>query len=204
MPHPLGLGRDSLPVSPTGRIETTGRLAYCGGMNELLSLSPGEIVLLQSPPQEFVLTLIAALAVESPLMVLDANNQFDAYRVARLIRRRTANLDPVLDRVFVARAFTCYQVVALFEQAAPTPMAHVVLDLLATFNDESVSLEESQRLLQHVLGRARVLSRHAPVIISARPPRAEPRRGLLAAVAELADHCLLWDAPPAPIAPRLF
>ena len=173
-------------------------------MNELLALSPGQVVLLQSPPQEYMLALIAALAVEGPLMVLDANNQFDAYRVARLIRRRTANLDPVLDRVFVARAFTCYQVVALFEQAAPAPMLHVVLDLLATFDDESVSLAESHRLLQHVLGRARLLSRHAPVIITAQPPRADPRRGLLAAVAELADHRLLWDAPATPVAARLF
>lgn len=181
-----------------------GRLAYCGGMNELLSLSPGEVVLLQSPPQEFMLSLIAALAVESPLMVLDANNWFDAYLVARLIRRRTANLDPILDRVYVARAFTCYQVVALFEQAAPTPMPHVILDLLATFEDESVRVEESHRLLRHVLGRARVLSRQVPVIVSARPPRADPRRGLFDAVAELAGHCLSWDKPPAPVAPRLF
>jgi hypothetical protein len=173
-------------------------------MNQLLALTPGEIALLQSPPREFMLSLIAALAVERPLMVLDANNQFDAYRVARLIRRRTADLDSVLDRVFVARAFTCYQVVALFDQTAPRPMLHVVLDLLATFDDESVGPEESHRLLQHVLGRARLLSHHAPVVISARPPRAGQRAGLLAAVAELADHCLIWDTPPAPAAPRLF
>lgn len=190
-------------------------------MNELLALSPGEVVLLQSPPKEIMLSLIAALAVESPLMVLDANNQFDAYRVARLIRRRTADLDAVLDRVFVARAFTCYQVVALFEQAAPAPtptlqqpmlqqpmlqqpMLHVVLDLLATFDDESISLAESHRLLHHVLGRARCLSRHAPVVISARPPRANQRDGLLAAVAELADRRLVWPTPTAPVAPRLF
>ena len=173
-------------------------------MNELLALSPGEVVLLQSPPQEFMLSLIAALAVERPLMVLDTNNQFDAYRVARLIRRQTTDLDPVLDHVFVARAFTCYQVVALFEQAASTPMPHVVLDLLATFDDESVSLEESHRLLQHVLGRAHLLSQHVPVIISVRPPRVDPRRGLLTAVAELAGHCLIWDTPAAAVAPRWF
>lgn len=173
-------------------------------MNELLALSPGEIVFLQSPPQELMLSLIAALAVERPLMVLDGNNQFDAYRVARLIRRRTADLDPVLDRVFVARAFTCHQVVTLFDQTAPQPMIHVVLDLLATFDDESVNSEESHRLLRYVLGCARHLSHHAPVIISARPPRTDQRQGLLTAVVELADHCLVWDTPVASAAPRLF
>lgn len=149
-----------------------------------------------------MLSLIAALALENPLMVLDANNQFDAYRVARLIRRRTANLDPVLDRVFVARAFTCYQVVALFNQTAP--LLHVVLDLLATFDDESVRPEECRRLLQLVLGRVRLLSHHAPVVISAQPPRAHQRRDLLVAVAEIANHWLIWDTPSAAVTPSLF
>ena len=35
----------------------------------------GEIVVLQSPPRELMLSLVAALALNGPLLALDANNQ---------------------------------------------------------------------------------------------------------------------------------
>lgn len=173
-------------------------------MNDLLPLTPGEIMVLQAPPRPLMLSLIAALAANGPLMVLDAGNQFDAYRVARLIRRHTADLDPILDRVHVARAFTCFQVVAMFERPPVAPMLHVVLDLLATFYDESVSDAESYRLLRDVLEHVRALSQSAPVVISARPAPNGRRTGLLAALIEAAGRHLIWETPAAAAPSRLF
>lgn len=164
----------------------------------------GEIVVLQSPPRELLLSLVAALALNGPVTALDAGNQFDAYRLARLIRRRTVDLYDTLERVRVSRAFTCYQVVALFEELPPAAMPHVVFDLPATFYDESVTPGESRRLLRIALGHARRVSRAAPVVISARPPRNAQRAELLAAVVKLADRLLTWEPPAAAPPPRLF
>jgi hypothetical protein len=61
--------------------------------------------------------LIARLGAQAALHVLDAGNRFNAYRVARLAGGRTE----VLDRITVARAFTCYQVLALLESTQPGP-----------------------------------------------------------------------------------
>lgn len=166
-------------------------------MNQLQPLIAGEIVLLQSPPRETMLSLVAALALNGPLLALDANNQFDAYRIARLLRRQTADLDRVLEWVRVARAFTSYQVVALFEQLPAAAIPHVVFDLTATFYDESITPEESRRLLGVVLAHVRRLAEVAPIVISVCPPGNRQRANLLAIVAQSADRRLIWETPAA-------
>ena len=173
-------------------------------MNELLAPTAGEVWLLHAPPREAMLALVARLATEGPLLVLDTGNQFDAYKVARLIHRRTRRLNEALERVRVARAFTCYQVVALFEGLAATPMPHVVFDLPATFLDESVSLAESRRLLAKTLGHVERLRHAAPFIISAGPGRRGRRAEVLKTITDAADHLFAWESPAAPAPRKLF
>ncbi len=151
-----------------------------------------------------MLSLVARLALDGPLLALDAANEFDAHRVARLIRARTARLDEVLGRVRVARAFTCYQVATLFAQLPAAAMPHVVFDLPATFYDESVDLGESRRLLRLVLGHVERLRQDAPLLISVRPAPGGRRAELLQAVVDLADHLFIWETPAAPSPVRLF
>jgi hypothetical protein len=179
-------------------------------MNEIWIPSPGEIVLLHTPPREAMLSLVVRLALSGPLLVFDAANQFDAFEAARLIRQQTAQLDSVLSRVRVARAFTCYQVVTLFKGLPAAPMPHVVFDLPATFYDESVTLSESRRLFQIVLRHVERLRRAAPLLISVRPPQGRDadrvcrRAEFLQAVTDLADHVFTWETPVAPAPTRLF
>ena len=64
-----------------------------------------------------MLTFAARLAVHAPLRVLDGGNQFNAREVARLLRSQNApDVYAALERIRVARAFTCYQMLALLEQ----------------------------------------------------------------------------------------
>jgi hypothetical protein len=101
---------------------------------------------------------------------LDGGNQFNVYPVARAVRRQTADLTAALGRIYLARAFTCYQMSVLLADtpAGCTPI--LVLDLLSTFYDENVTLSESQRLLAAGLLHLQRLSRTAPVVVSTRPP----------------------------------
>ncbi len=156
----------------------------------------GGIILLHKPPKEVMLAVTTRLALAEPVCVLDAGNQFDAWQVARMARRHTADPDGVLGRLQVARAFTCYQVVSLFEQASAAAVAHVVFNLLATFCDESVPLNESYRLLKIVTGHLNRLRDSTPVVIlSVYPPRQKERLGLVQPVLKLADHTFIWDEP---------
>ena len=114
-------------------------------------------------------TTIAHLALRSPLRVLDGGNHFDAHGIARDLRRKTHHLKPALERIQVARAFTCYQVISLLGDSALVTLPTLVLDLLTTFYDENVALPERLRLLQLCLEQLRRLSRLAPVIVTSTP-----------------------------------
>ncbi|NJN44425.1 MAG: hypothetical protein HC806_06705 [Anaerolineae bacterium] len=63
-------------------------------MNALDQLKPGEIAVLVAPraEEEKMLELTALLALRGRVGVLDGGNSFDAYQVARLLRRRTSQL----------------------------------------------------------------------------------------------------------------
>jgi hypothetical protein len=117
-----------------------------------------------------MLDLAAHLSLLGPLYVLDFGNRSNMYRVARALRLLT--VDPVakLQNIRLSRSFTCYQVVSLLEKLSPDAGVPVlVLDLVATFLDESVPVIESQRLFKNALLRLFSLSRSAPVVVSAKP-----------------------------------
>ena len=135
--------------------------------------SSGSLALVIGPhaAQARMLDLAALLAVSGPLRVFDCGNSFNVYPVARAIRSRTPALSEALGRIRLARAFTCYQALALLEESSADSIPTLVLDFLAMFYDEDVRLPESQRLLRRCLEALHRLSQAAPVIVSARPPK---------------------------------
>jgi len=158
--------------------------------------------------------LAAGLARRGTMRVLDGGNLFNAYLVARALRRQTVNIPAALERIFLARAFTCYQMEALLAASPAQPVPTLVLDLPATFYDESVRLPERQRLLARAVRHLRRLSSQAPVAVSARPAPAAAqagsvglaeRAGLLDILIEAVDRVWEADLPAAPdLPPRLF
>ncbi len=134
--------------------------------------------------------LAADLALEGPLRVLDGGNCINIYPLARALRRRTANLSAALRNVRLARAFTCYQMLALLMETPADGTPTLALDLLATFYDESVPLYESQRLLRLAVLELLRLRAAGPLIVSARPPGlpAANRKPLYAALLSAAEE----------------
>lgn len=178
-------------------------------MSSLPELVSGQVLLVIAPHAAWdgMLQLAAGLAGRGSLRVLDGGNQFNAYQVARAARRRTAEIDTLLERIFLARAFTCYQMEALLLGTRDHPFPTLVLDFLATFHDENVPMSERRRLLAHCAGHLRRLARQAAVVVSARPAAEDqPERvELLTSLRRCADQVSEWQAPPAsPLQPRLF
>lgn len=174
-------------------------------MSLLAELTPGQIGLVIGPRAErmTLLELSAQLALHGPVRVLDGGNSYNALYVSRYIRRHTVQLNETLNRITVARAFTCYQVVTLLAETATSagsvqavsPHPTLILDLLATFYDESVDVREAHRLLRDVVAQLHRLRRLAPVIVSLRPapPHQPDRAGLSQPLERIADHLLIRE-----------
>jgi len=154
-----------------------------------------------------MLALAARVALHSPLRVLDGGNRFNAYVVARELRRlRHRNPAEALARIRVARAFTCHQMLALLLDTPPEPTPTLVIDILDTFYDESAPLDERLQLARQVAERLQLLSQHAAVIVSVRPPpppHVDPT-GLLDVLQDAADTAWLLELPTPAAQPRLF
>ena len=184
-------------------------------MNLLPDLLPGQWLLVVAPraANDLMMELLARLAHRGPVRIVDGGDRFRAHSIARSLRRTARQVRPdlyeALQRIHLARAFTCYQMVTLLEalaappeQARSEPLPTLALDLLTTFYDENVPLAESQRLLDICLGHLSTLAGQGPLAVSVRPPRVVAERlGLIEQLRERAGEVIhLEDSmPPAPL-----
>ncbi len=81
---------------------------------------------------------------------MDVGNCFNPLRLVRDIRQQTLRINQVLENIQVARAFTCFQVVALLGQTRDPQGPVFILRLLTTFHDEMAPVYERLRLLREV------------------------------------------------------
>jgi hypothetical protein len=156
-------------------------------------------------PSGLIFKPIAQLAGSGRLVyVVDGDNSFRSYRIARYAREM--NLDPhrALAQVQVSRAFTCYQLSEIVERlsrrADTINCAGIVcLGLLGTFYDEDVAFPEAQRLLREVITHLKSLAERWPVLVTVRPPwsKARNRMGLIQVLMQQADvvRVLQHDPP---------
>jgi len=180
----------------------------------------------QAPTRALLTAATTMAAGGLPVRLFDGGNSFDGYFVARLARQlalsaprppwgdqmesRPAVLDPydILDQMRLSRAFTCFQLAELIENAPAGPEPLIVLDLLATFYDESVPLRDSERLLATTLTHLRRLAAAGPVVVGAREPQTlvKERWLLLDQLQAIADAAWMLrpPAPEAVLQPRLF
>jgi hypothetical protein len=122
--------------------------------------------LLVNLPQAATSNLILQHALESPVWILDAGNCFNPYQIVRQIRRQTPQVKSVLQRIQVARAFTCFQVVSLLEQTPITRGPIFTLRLLTTFADEMIKINDRMRLLKQVDAQIERLRPFVPLTIT--------------------------------------
>lgn len=167
-------------------------------MNDLAPLpallSCGVTLVIGLPTREALLDLVAELALHGPLRVVVGGNRFDAHRLSRLVRQQTVQVDGVLARVQVVRPFTCYQTLALLAQTQDV-IPLLVLDLLTTLADESISDRELTRLLTLATAHLRRCGQHVPVLVTAQPLSTPGRQGLTAILQNVADQVITYQPP---------
>lgn len=130
----------------------------------------GKISLVAAPRGvvQSLMSMLATLALRGRVTVIDGGNCFDGYALARALRQHTHQVQAALKQIWLSRAFTCYQMVAMLAELPLDSTPVIVLDMLATFLDENVNFTKRQRLLDNSLTLLRGISEHAPVAIWAR------------------------------------
>jgi len=142
-----------------------------------------------------IAVLSAELALRGSVTVLDGGNCFPFYRFARLIRSQSYEGAVAVKRLFIRRAFTCYQMLELLSSSPALDQPYLVLNLLGTFYDEQIPEREVRRLLDACLVEVNRLSMRAPVMISLSPPRLPERVFLAEQICQSADHSIILDEP---------
>ena len=187
-------------------------LRYSRDMDDILQLSSARLHLVLAERQvrrQVMTTLTARLAQRGAVRLLDGGNSFDGYGLARALHQQGPQWRLALERISVARAFTCYQMATLLAQTDALPRPTLVLDLLDTFSDENTPFSDRRRLLEQCLAHLQRLCQPAQVAVSVRLPPASPQaeqllERLTAAVVQADGE--VWSfaaaAPPPPL--RLF
>ena len=186
---------------------TQPALDYGRNVDYPLQLSPKQLHLVLAPhraQRQMMTILTARLAVNGRVRLVDAGNCFDGYGLARQLRQQTSSWQAALERVSVARAFTCYQVETLLTESVADSSPTLVLNLLDTFYDENVKLTERMRLLEVSLAELRRLCLTASVAVSASLPTRDQPADLLERLAGAAGQVWSFEEPQ-PVEPlRLF
>ncbi len=176
-------------------------------MDNPIQLSPRQLHLVIAPhraQRQMMTILTARLALTGRVRLVDAGNCFDGYGLARQLRQQTSFWQQALERVSVARAFTCYQVETLLSESVSDFSPVLVLNLLDTFYDENVKLAERLRLLDVSLAELKRLCRAASVAVSTSLPTRDQPGELLEMLAAAAGQEWSFEEPQ-PVEPlRLF
>lgn len=174
-------------------------------MNILPVLQTGRLIALLAShaAREQSMSLITELALRGAVTVLDGGNRFMPYRVAQLLRRKTPDIASVSKRVFLRRAFTCYEMNSLLADTPAFAQPYVILDLLHAFYDDHVPIREADRLLKSCLGQIHRLGLSAPVVATLAPPLAKERAFLIEQVCAVADEVFTPEADTPPLLSQL-
>lgn len=155
----------------------TGDFALVYGSPAVLSLSSLLCIRAQLPPQ------LGGLG--SNTVFIDGANTFRLYQITHLARLHQIDPKQVLDRIYISRAFTAYQMASLIlqrlEDTVKTCKAKLVIvsDVAAMFLDKDVEDEEAKSIYSQIITYLSNFAReHQVIVVATYPPHAEGQRNI--------------------------
>jgi len=152
-----------------------GDFALLYGSNAVLSLSSLLCIRAQLPPQ------LGGLG--SNVVFIDGANTFRLYQTTHLARLHQIDPKQALDRIYLSRAFTAYQMASLIlqklEDAVNAYNAKLVIisDIAAMFLDKDVQNEEAKRIYSQITTRlSRFAREHQTIVVATYPPHIDTQR----------------------------
>ena len=152
-----------------------GDFAVLYGSNSVLSLTSLLCVRAQLPPQ------LGGLG--SNVVFIDGGNTFRLYQVARLARLHQLDPKQALERIYLSRAFTAYQMTALIlEKLKETVKRYnaklaIISDIAGFFLDKDVPEYEARRVYSQVTAYLSNFAKENQIaLIATYPPHKETKR----------------------------
>lgn len=122
----------------------------------------------------------------SNVVFIDGGNTFSLYKIARLAQLHQLDPRGVLERIFISRAFTAYQLTSLIldklEETVKQYNAKllVISDIAGFFLDNDVANEEAQRVYSQIVSYLSSFARkHQIVVVATYLPHSESQRNIL-------------------------
>jgi branched-subunit amino acid aminotransferase/4-amino-4-deoxychorismate lyase len=154
-----------------------GDFALLYGSHAVSSIASLLCIRAQLPPQ------LGGLG--SNVVFIDGANTFRLYHATRLARLHQLDPKQALDRIYISRAFTAYQMASLIlqklEDAVKTYNAKLVIisDIAAMFLDKDVQDEEAKRIYSQVTTYLSNFAKEKQtIIIATYPPHIDNKRNL--------------------------
>jgi hypothetical protein len=170
-------------------------LLYAGGMNDLLDLRPRCWNLHIIPPsyRSQFLTMAASLAYRGPLTILDCGRQYDPTLAAIALEGRAE----IADRIKTRHAFICSESVRLLQSTPISKAPVIVLDLLSSFYDENVRVNQRQFLLENAIQQLNRICRGSGAgVIVYPPPSSAVSLQLFNRLKFAATRVVTYETPP--------
>ena len=152
-----------------------GDFAVIHGSTSVLSLSSLLCVRAQLPTQ------LGGLG--SNIIFVDGGNTFRLYQVARLAQLHKLNPKEALERIYISRAFTAYQMTSLIMEKLKETIEKyaakvaIISDIAGFFLDKDVPDEEARNVFSQVIAYLQKFAKENKVILIATyPPHQETRR----------------------------
>ena len=163
------------------------------GVDELFpGFAPGDFAVLYGSPSVNSLTSLLCIRAQLPtqlgglgsnVVFIDGGNTFRLYKIARLAQLHQLNPREVLERIFISRAFTAYQLTSLIldklEETIKNYNAKLVVisDITGFFLDKDIPNEEAQRVYSQIISYlSSFAKKHQIILITTYLPYADNRR----------------------------
>lgn len=156
---------------------------------------PGDFAVLYGSPSVISLTSLLCIRAQLPaqlgglgsnVVFIDGANTFRLYKIARLAQLHHLNPRQALERIFISRAFTAYQLTALIldklEETVQKYNAKLVVisDIAGFFSDTDIPNEEALKVYSQIINYlSSFAKKHQIILIATFLPDSENRRNSL-------------------------
>ncbi len=180
-------------VEPTTQTATPLLSLNMQGLDELFpGFCAGDFAVLYGSPSVISLTSLLCVRAQLPpqlgglgsnVIFIDGAVTFRLYNIARLAQLHQLNPEKVLEKIFISRAFTAYQLTSLImeklDETVKTYNAKVVIisDIANFFLDTNITAEEAQKVYSQIICYlSDFASKHQIIVITTYLPYENSRR----------------------------
>jgi hypothetical protein len=147
--------------------------------------------------------LFAALAMRGSFYAIAGGEWLPTYALVHAVRQKTTEVKRIMDRIRLARPFTCYQVLDLLEDIRPEHDPILILDFLHHFYNPDIQPDVRRRVLEQCCRHLQRLALERNLIVFAQKLPTEEYAQFFPLVAAAADEILQAEEMPEAEDPQL-